>query len=369
MRILKSSPLLLLTISILAINIYAQDMPPTLVVTAPVEKVKFHDQITLVGRTEAYYQSQVSSKVSGQVDDIIALEGNNFKKGTPLIQIDTARVSFALAAKRAETERARVEAALAVGILKKAEDLWDKKMISEIRIDSARALTVAAEERYHQLLAEQNRLELDMADCTIRAPFSGYTGKKLISVGEWVEIGQAVYEMTNLAKVQINVDLPEKYFGHLAIGSEVVIFSSVNENIPLKGVVTGFVPNATSATHTFPVIVTVDNSGGELGAGMLVRTVLSLKQTFSSLAVSKDAIVRQGNQSMVYTVNEGKAAPIPVTISSTNGELVAITGPGLSEGMPVVVRGNERIFPGAPVMTADGAKPGGDSNKGESSNQ
>jgi len=261
-----------------------------------------------------------------------------------------------LAAKRAETAKAKAEAALAVGIRKRAEDLWDKKLISEIRIDSARALSAASEERYMQLLAEQNRLELDLADCTIRAPFTGYTGKQLVSVGEWVEIGDPVFEMTNLSKVKINVDLPEKHFGHLAIGSEVILFASVNEDMPLKGVVTGFAPNATEATHTFPVIVTLDNSAGHLGAGMLVRAILALKETFSSLAVSKDAIVRQGNQTMIYTIADGKAVPIPVTTASSNGELIAITGPGLTEGMPVVVRGNERIFPGAPVMTADGAQ-------------
>ncbi|HEX2898054.1 MAG TPA: efflux RND transporter periplasmic adaptor subunit, partial [candidate division Zixibacteria bacterium] len=191
---------------------------------------------------------------------------------------------------------------------------------------------------------------------TIRAPFSGYTGKQLASVGEWVEIGDPVFEMTNLSRVKINVDLPEKHFGHLAIGSEAILFASVNEDIPLKGVVTGFSPNATEATHTFPVIITFDNSEGHLGAGMLVRAVLSLKETFSSLAVSKDAIVRQGNQTMIYTITDGKAAPIPVTTASTSGDLIAVTGPGLTEGMPVVVRGNERIFPGAPVMTADGAQ-------------
>jgi multidrug efflux pump subunit AcrA (membrane-fusion protein) len=66
---------------------------------------------------------------------------------------------------------------------------------------------------------------------------------------------------------------------------------------------------------------------------------------------------------MIYTITDGKATPIPVTISSSNGELVAVTGPGLSEGMPVVVRGNERIFPGAPVMTADGAQQTGQSKQ------
>ncbi|MGH8014689.1 MAG: efflux RND transporter periplasmic adaptor subunit [Candidatus Zixiibacteriota bacterium] len=354
MRFRKRTSPPLLCILLICTFAAAQDMPPTLVVTAPVEKIKFHDQITLVGRTEAYYQSQIASKVAGQVESIVALEGNIVRKGDPLIQIDSSRVALFLAAKRAETGKAGAEAKLAVSICKRAEDLWNRKLISEIQIDSARVLSAAAEERHHQLLAEQNRLELDLADCTIRAPFGGYTGKQLISVGEWVDIGDAVFEMTNLNRIKINVDLPEKHFGHLALGTEAIVFASVDEGNPLKGTVTGFAPNATEATHTFPVIITIDNSEGRLGAGMLVRATLSLKETFSSLAVSKDAIVRQGNQAMVYTISDGKAAPIPVTTTSMNGELIAVTGPGLAEGMPVVVRGNERIFRGAPVITADG---------------
>ncbi|MEE8149126.1 MAG: hypothetical protein V3T75_01620, partial [candidate division Zixibacteria bacterium] len=103
--------------------------------------------------------------------------------------------------------------------------------------------------------------------------------------------------------------------------------------------------------------VAVDNSQGLLGAGMLVRATLSLNKTFSSLAVSKDAIVRQGNQTMIYTINEGKAASISVSTSSTKGQKIAVEGPGLTEGMIVVVRGNERIFPGSRVKTSDGPPP------------
>lgn len=348
-----------LALSLILTSAFAQDMPPTLVVTSPVEKIKFHDQITLVGRTVAYYDSRVAAKVSGQVEAIVALEGNRVKKGEILIQLDTARIALALSSKTAQVKQAEAESKLALGIRKKAEDLWEKKLISEIRIDSARAYAASYEERYHQLLAEQKRLELDLADCGIKAPFSGYTGKQLISVGEWVAEGSPVFEMTNLSKVKIEVDLPERHFGHLAIGSEVIIFMSGDDNTPLKGIVTGFAPNASQSTHTFPVIVTVDNSEGRLGSGMLVRATLSLKETFASLAVSKDAIVRQGNQTMIYTINDGKAAPIPVETKSTNGQMVAVTGPGLTEGMPIVIRGNERIFPGAPVMTADGAQQGG----------
>ena len=91
-----------------------------------------------------------------------------------------------------------------------------------------------------------------------------------------------------------------------------------------------------AATHTFPLIVAVPNKSGRLGSGMLVKATVSLKNTFSSLAVSKDAIVRQGDQTMVYTIVDGKATPITVVISSSNGIMVAVQGEGLTEGIPLL---------------------------------
>jgi len=348
---------------------YAQEIPPTLVVTEQVERLDFHDQITLIGRTEAIFQSRVVSKVSGQVVSIRALEGNPINKGAPLVQIDTTRIALSLRAKTAEANQAKAQAELVKRISAKAEDLFSKNLISDLRIDSARALTVIAAEKYNQLQAEQNRLEHDLADCTIRAPFTGYTGNQLTAVGEWVNIGEPVFEMTQLSKIKINLYLPERYFGHLRTGTKVTMYVSGRENDPMIGTVTGIAPNATSETHTFPVIVMVDNSEGILGAGMLVRATLTLDETFSSLAVSKDAIIRQGNQTMIYTINDGKAKSITVSTSSTNGQKIAVEGPGLAEGMPVVIRGNERIFPGSPVMTSDGPPPQSSPENQQSKNE
>jgi hypothetical protein len=42
-----------------------------------------------------------------------------------------------------------------------------------------------------------------------------------------------------------------------------------------------------------------------------------------------------------------------VKVGSTAGNMIAVEGEGLSDGMVVVIRGNERIFPGSPVRTAD----------------
>ena len=168
--------------------------------------------------------------------------------------------------------------------------------------------------------------------------------------------GTPVYEMVDLAVVKVTLDLPERHFGQVEIGTPVSISISGNATTPVVGKVTGIAPQASETSHTFPVIVSVENAEGRLGSGMLVRATLSLKGRFTSLAVSKDAIIRQGDQTMVYTIVEGKAAPIPVITSSSNGIMIAVSGEGLAEGMPVVVRGNERIFPGSPVQTPDGGQ-------------
>lgn len=192
-------------------------------------------------------------------------------------------------------------------------------------------------------------MQLDLDRSIVRAPYDGYTGGRLVDVGEWVSPGTPVFEMVDLSRVRVRVDLPERHFGRLSLGSAVTILTGNAELSEIEGVVVGFSPNAKAETHTFPVFIEVLNRELRLGGGMLVTTRLFLDDTFTSLAVSKDAIVRQGMQTLVYAVVDGKAAPVPVQTLSSNGSLVAVKSDGLQEGMQVVIRGNERIFPGSPV--------------------
>lgn len=329
----------------------ARGQGPTLVVTDSVRLIEFHDQVTLVGRTEAISASRIVSEVEGRVKSIDALEGAQVAEGATLVSVDAERIRLAHMAKKAQAAQARAEADLAVANLKRAEKLFNEAGISESQLEEKRADATAALERFNQLSAEERRLELDLRSCKISAPFAGYTVRQLVHVGGWVGVGDPVFEMVDLSKIKVTIDLPEKYFGQVAIGSEAAVIVSGDQSRPITGVVTGVAPSASQTTHTFPVYVTVSNGEGRLGSGMLVRATLNLNNKFTSLAVSKDAIVRQGPLEQVYTIVDGKAAPIPVRSSSTTGAMVAISGDGVQQGMVVVVRGNERIFPGSPVRT------------------
>ncbi|HSG99513.1 MAG TPA: efflux RND transporter periplasmic adaptor subunit, partial [candidate division Zixibacteria bacterium] len=349
--------LLATTAASLSLAAVTHGQGPTLVVTDSVRLMEFHDQVTLVGRTEAIATSQIVSEVEGRVNSIDALEGARVAEGATLVSVDPERIRLAHMAKKAQAAQAKAEADLAVANLKRAEQLFKEAGISESQLEEKRAAATAALERFNQLSAEERRLELDLRSCKISAPFAGYTVRQLVHVGGWVGIGDPVFEMVDLSKIKVTIDLPEKYFGQVAIGGKAAVIISGDESRPITGLVTGVAPSASQTTHTFPVYVTVSNSEGRLGGGMLVRATLNLNKKFTSLAVSKDAIVRQGPLEQIYTIVEGKAAPIAVRSSSTSGAMIAIAGEGVQQGMVVVVRGNERIFPGSPVRTPDALPP------------
>ena len=331
-------------------------MPPTLVETEPVTRQQFNDQVTLVGRTEAAIHSRLVAEVSGMVTEIAADEGVYVRAGEAIVRIEPDKIALQHKAKQAEANLAKAEAELAAKNFKRAQELFGKNLISGGGIDSASTWATMKQQSFERLQAQADELAIDLSHTTIAAPYSGYTVRKLVDVGGWVDPGTQVFEMVDLSKIKVTVDLPERHFGHLEIGSPVTIIVSGDDARPLTGRVTGIAPSASKETHTFPVVITVRNTEGRLAAGMLVQSIVSLKEKFSSLAVSKDAIVRQGAGTVVYTIADGKAAPIPVKIGSSQGSLISVTGDGLEEGMPVVIRGNERIFPGSPVRTADGGQ-------------
>ncbi len=347
---------ILLAVTSVAAAARAQGPPAAVVETAPITELEFRQQLTLVGRTEARRESRIVAEVAGRVKSIAAAEGRRVAPGAALVTIDCRRIALALEAKQAEAAQSAADAELARKELERARDLVKTRVFPERNLDGAVADAERTAERTRQLEAERRRLELDLDNCTIRAPYGGSTVRKLVDVGEWVEAGTPVYELVDLSVVKVTADLPERRFGQVALGSPVTITLAGGEGVTLAGEVTGIAPRASETTHTFPVIIEVDNPDGRLGSGMLVTAALALEGTFRSLAVSKDALVRQGERTVVYTVSDGQARAVTVTTRASQGSLVAIEGDGLEAGQPVVVRGNERIFPGSAVKV-DGEAP------------
>ena len=64
-----------------------------------------------------------------------------------------------------------------------------------------------------------------------------------------------------------------------------------------------------------------------------------------ALVINRDAVIKRFNMDVVFAVVENKAVMIPVKVVGFMGANAAIAGKGLVEGMNIVVKGNERVFP------------------------
>ena len=171
---LRSSVLFCVALLMIVAEAATAQAPPVLVQTDTVREMQFHDQVTLVGRTEARVASQIVSEISGRVKSINVSEGVRVRAGEPLVTVDSDRIKFALESKAAETAQARLRADLAMTQKDRAEELFSRNLISNTGLDSAVTWASITEEQYKQLEAERQLLELDFEKSRISAPFSGF---------------------------------------------------------------------------------------------------------------------------------------------------------------------------------------------------
>ena len=383
-----------------------QGPPPAPVTTAVAEGGAFSKPVHVTGTVEAMASTVLSSEVDGYMAELRVDEGDAVTREQVLAQIRVLPYRFALeraeALARADRERLRElragtraeDIAMAKANLAKAEvaaekanknyarsqSLLDKKIISDEEFDAAherweeaqailevekatheRALAGAREEEIGaaraRVAASQAQVAVakDRLDrTTIRAPFDGVITAKHTEVGSWVSVGDGVFDLDTTSRVRVRVDIPETYYGQIVIGSDMSITFDSVPNQTFVGKVTKKIPRASGRSRAFPIKVDLDNSEGRLASGMLARVMLETPHSGeSSVIVPRDALVPRGPNHILVRVQDKDGQPIaeilPVKPGRYFGEAVEVFG-DLRAGDRVVVRGNERLRPGQPLV-------------------
>ena len=209
----------------------------------------------------------------------------------------------------------------------------------------------AAQGRVDQTQAEIAGLEVALNRRVIRAPFAGIVVLQRTEVGQWIDEGGPVVEMIALGELEVRVEMPERYYDQIRRGVEASVRFAALPELEIEGRVTRVIPRADAQSRSFPVKVVIPNPQGRVAVGMLAEVSLPAGQEYDALMVAKDALVRQGGAEIVFRVN-GDDTVEPVAIKSRQGvgAWIVVNGP-LAAGDHVVVRGNERLFPGQSVQS------------------
>ncbi len=316
----------------------------------PVVTHRIQPVVTLPGTVESRRASVVASEIEALVVELEVEEGDRVAEGAALANLRRVSVDLRLKEEGGRLTEARARLDLAESKLKRAKRLFDDEVISQDELDDAHSERTAWQGRVDQAEAVIDQLEVALSRTVVRAPFAGVVVAKRTEVGQWMPVGGPVVEMVSLDRLEVRVEVPERFYSRLDRGIKAQVTFEALPELQVEGPIVGIVRQADPQSRTFPIRVRIRNPGWRIGAGMLARVSLPVgDESSEALLVPKDAVVRQGPREVIYRVNEDRTVePVEVESGQGIGPWIVIVG-DVSEGQMVVTRGNERLRPGQMV--------------------
>ena len=329
-----------------------QRMPTTTVVVSDLRIGLIAPEVEYAGTVYYPEVSDVAAESSGKIELVTVEEGQRIKKGDLLVKINTDLLEKTLQETAASYDEVSTHLQKARTNLRRIESLYQKKVVPEQRYNDSTFEVQSLEKKAASLLAEVERLKLELQKKAIRAPFDGIVIKKLVDRGEWLQPGSAVATVGRDDVVDVVVKIPETMMKLIRTGMDVKVRAGDKE---ATGKISAIVPHADIATRTFPIKVRINNTSSLL-QGMEARVTLPTMERRKSLVAPRNAVISVFGTPIVFAVVDSRAKMIPVKVIGFQGNLVGLEAEGLSEGMKVVVKGNKRLRDGQIVTVIPGSK-------------
>lgn len=239
---------------------------------------------------------------------------------------------------------------LAEQSLNRQTSLGDRGIASTSTIEEAQASVSSAR-------AQVQRIQAQIDQKVLEAPFEGEIGISEVEVGQFVTTGTPVATLQDTNILRVDFTLPEQSQSEIEIGQSVTVNSEAGAEA--SGFVTAIEPRIDPATRLISVRAQLDNREGVLNPGQFVRVRLALPADQDVISLPQTAVVTSLYGDYVYTVEpaEGGGNQVRQVFVKTGAridELVEITG-GIEPGARVVIAGQNRLFNGSPVSLPDGS--------------
>ncbi|MDB6002456.1 MAG: efflux transporter periplasmic adaptor subunit, partial [Rhizobacter sp.] len=205
-------------------------------------------------------------------------------------------------------------------------------------------LISAARDRMHamsipaELVRRSEETGTAQARFTLTAPASGVVVELGVREGVAVSPGMTLFRIAGLEKVWAVAEVPEVQAVRLSRGQKVKAILQADASQTFDGELTEILPQVSSATRTLQARFEVDNRGGKLTPGMLLRLQVD-GQTSARLVVPSEAVIRTGKRAVVIVRKDaGSFDARDVALGVDAGDDVEVVQ-GLSEGEQVVASG------------------------------
>ncbi|MGD9836899.1 MAG: efflux RND transporter periplasmic adaptor subunit [Afipia sp.] len=316
------------------------------------------------GRLEAIEQVEVRSRVAGAIQEIRFREGAMVQKDDILVVIDPALYAAEVARADAQVAAAQARLVFTKSDFERGQQLTGSNTISQRDQDNRINAYREAEANLKAAQATLKTAQLNLSYTEVRAPVSGRVGKREITVGNLIAAGPGSPLLTTIVSTSpiyasFNADEQIVLRALNALGDDasasktgripVRMGTATSNGLPLEGHMQLIDNQVDARTGTVRVRAIFDNKDGHLIPGQFVRLQMGQPKTERAMMINERAVGTDQNKKYVMVVNkENKAEYREVSLGVAVDGLRVVTS-GLKPGEQIVVKGLQRIRPGAPV--------------------
>jgi membrane fusion protein (multidrug efflux system) len=316
---------------------------------APVEVGRIELTIPAVGSLRSNESVVIAPEIAGRLAEVLVAEGDKVAAGTTIARLDQSVY-------RAQLQQAQANLELSRADVERYQKMRAGEVASEQTMQRAEAAL-------RTNLADIAVAQANLAKTELKAPFDGVLGLRRVSVGDYLDAGDAIINLEQVDPLKVDFRVPEVYFTTVKIGQIINITVDALPGETFQGTIYAIDPLIDAAGRSIVLRARVPNPDDKLRPGLFARVSLVYAVHDQALLIPEQAVVPFGDQKFVFRVVDGKAAQTAVELGEYVAGKVEVLK-GLAAGDIVITAGQLKIANGMPVTPIAPGGAGGGATEG-----
>jgi membrane fusion protein (multidrug efflux system) len=195
---------------------------------------------------------------------------------------------------------------------------------------------------------------------SIRTPFAGELGNRIINPGQYLAPGDEIVQLVGLDPIYAEYSLPERYLSELHVGQTVTVRVQAYPGTVFEGSIYAISPSIQTASRSVRIRALIENPDRRLRPGMFAEVDTLLDERDRVLTLPERAVTYNPYGESVFVVTDADGIKtVALTQIKTgqvrNGRVEIISG--LDEGIEVVSDGHNKLRNGQAISVDNSVDP------------
>jgi RND family efflux transporter MFP subunit len=311
--------------------------------------------LTLPGNIQPFNKAAIYARVNGYVKGWDHDIGSAVKAGQVLATVDAPDLDQQLGQAKATLASVRANHQIASLTASRNNILLQKQIVAQQLADQTSADEKAKEAVVDANEANVRQLEAMQSFKTLAAPFDGVVTARNVEIGMLINSGgsgQPLFEVSDLHRVRIYVQVPQSFTAALAPGMKATFEMPQYPGVQFDATLSHISKAINSNSHSMQVELQADNAAGKFFGGSYCNVHFELPVDPNLVKIPSTALVtgNQGTQVAILDSND-KVVLKNVQLGRDFGDSVEILA-GLSPSDRIINSPPETLAAGDPVRVA-----------------